>query len=155
MSPAGAQSAYAGPRRLFRHSVCADVTRRRLIGPRGRRLPEPCAARTREAGTSRYKVPEMERTRICRYTVPREEERAFLVGGGAPPTFRGRSLIHRGPHLYFSRSRQKLQVGKIKNVFQSGKSPNRRLSVTGSPSPRQRHSARGSPQTSLSMEPSM
>lgn len=34
--------------------------RRRLIGPQGRRLPEPCQPRTREAGTRLYKVPRTE-----------------------------------------------------------------------------------------------
>lgn len=37
-------------------------------------------------------VPQTERTRFCRYTVPREAERACLMGGGDPPTFRGTLL---------------------------------------------------------------
>lgn len=108
---------------------------RRLIGPQGRRLPEPCRPRTRQSGTRPYKVPQMERTQFCRYTVPREAERACLMDGGDPPYLGNAPCalrLHRGPHLYFSRSRQKLQ-GENKKVFQSGKSPNRRLSVTGSP----------------------
>lgn len=59
------------------------------------------------------------------------------------------------PRIYILAEVRKSCKGKNKKVFQSGKSPNRRLSVTGSPPQRQHHSARGSPQHRLSMEPSM